>query len=212
MTLLKRAEVPEKLQQFFSEHLRIALAYSGGCDSVYLLACAVACGIEVKPYLVHSAFQYAFEQDDALLAAEQIGVAFQTIPVDIFAHDEVIANTEQRCYYCKRVIFSAILQQAANDGFTELMDGTNATDDPANRPGFKALAELKVFSPLRMAGLTKEEIRALSRSAGLLTADKPNYSCLATRVPVNQRITPEILGEFSQDDWRERTLSRKLNV
>ena len=205
MLQLTQSDVPEALQQFFADHPRIALAYSGGCDSVYLLACAVACGVDVAPYLVHSAFQYDFEPADATDAAQQIGVDFKRITVDVFDHPQVIANEEKRCYHCKHVIFSTILERAAQDGFSELMDGTNASDDPNRRPGFQALYELEVFSPLRLAGLTKDEIRARSRKAGLVTADKPNYSCLATRVPTGTPITPERLASFSQDDWKERS-------
>ena len=88
-----------------------------------------------------------------------------------------------------------------------LIDGTNASDDPARRPGFRAIEELGVRSPLREANLTKDAIRDLSRKMGLVTADKPNYSCLATRVEANCPITPELLASFVQEDWRERDTS-----
>lgn len=199
-----KALVPEAVQRFFQNHPRVALAYSGGCDSVFLLACAHACGAEVHPFTVDTAFQYAFETDDARLAADQIGVKGETIHLDIFAYPEITSNPPDRCYHCKKVIFSAIRDAAARRGIDTLIDGTNASDDPARRPGFRALEELNILSPLREAGLTKDDIRALSRKMGLITADKPNYSCLATRVEAGCPITPELLESFVQEDWRSR--------
>lgn len=196
--------VPEALKRFFREHPRVALAYSGGCDSVFLLACALACGADMRSFTVNTAFQYAFEADDARLAAVQLGTEATAITLDIFAHPEVTANPPDRCYHCKKVIFTTIKEVAAREGIDVLIDGTNASDDPARRPGFRAIEELGVRSPLREAGLTKDAIRDLSRKMGLLTADKPNYSCLATRVQANRSITPELLASFVQEDWRER--------
>lgn len=199
-----QALVPPKLQAFFAEHPRVALAYSGGCDSVFLLACAQACGAEVHPFTVDTAFQYAFEVDDARRAADQIGVTGEVIELDIFAHLDVIANPPDRCYHCKKVIFGAIKEAAAKEGIDVVIDGTNASDDPARRSGFRAIEEFGVRSPLREAELTKEQIRELSRKMGLITADKPNYSCLATRVETGTLITPELLESFVQEDWLER--------
>lgn len=196
--------VPEALRRFFCEHPRVVLAYSGGCDSVFLLACALASGTEVRPFTVNTAFQYAFEADDARLAADQLGSGTTLLTLDIFAHPEVTANPSDRCYHCKKVIFTAIEEAAAREGIEVLIDGTNASDNPARRPGFRAIEELNVRSPLREAALTKEQIRDLSRKMGLVTADKPNYSCLATRVEANCPITPELLASFVQEDWRER--------
>lgn len=199
--------VPEALGRFFHEHPRVALAYSGGCDSVFLLACALASGAEVRPFMVNTAFQYAFEADDARLAADQLGSETNLLTLDIFAHPEVIANPHDRCYHCKKVIFTTIKEAAAREGIEVLIDGTNASDDPARRPGFRAIEELGVHSPLREANLAKDAIRDLSRNMGLVTADKPNYSCLATRVEANCPITPELLASFVQEDWRERETS-----
>ena len=111
----------------------------------------------------------------------------------MLADAQVAANPANRCYHCKKRIFSAILQQAARDGFTVIMDGTNASDDADDRPGMRALQELSVRSPLRECGLTKDEIRRLSHEAGLFTWDKPAYACLATRIPAGTAITPVAL-------------------
>lgn len=127
--------VPEALGRFFHEHPRVALAYSGGCDSVFLLACGLASGAEVCPFTVNTAFQYAFEADDARLAADQLGSETNLLTLDIFAHPEVTANPPDRCYHCKKVIFTTIKEAAAREGIEVLIDGTNASDDPARRPG-----------------------------------------------------------------------------
>lgn len=201
---IDRAFVPRALQEFFEAHPRVALAFSGGCDSVFLLACARACDAEVLAVTVDTAFQYAFESDDARKAAALLGADLELIALDIFTHPEVTANPPDRCYHCKKVIFGAVKEVARARGIEMVIDGTNATDDPANRPGFRAIDELGVRSPLREAHLTKDEIRERSRRMGLFTADKPNYSCLATRVEAGCAITPELLESFVQDDWLDR--------
>ncbi|MEG0683382.1 MAG: 7-cyano-7-deazaguanine synthase [Raoultibacter sp.] len=189
--------VPAKLQQFFTENPRVALAFSGGCDSSYLLAAAVACGAQVKAYTVNTAFQAAFEIDDARRVIREVGADFEIIEADIFSQAAVCANPPDRCYWCKRFIFGTIAAHMARDGYTVLIDGTNATDDPANRPGFRALRELGVRSPLREANLEKEEIRRLSRAIKLFTGDKPSFSCLATKVEPHQTITADVLRDLA---------------
>jgi len=105
----------------------------------------------------------------------------------------VADNPADRCYHCKTALFSALWAQAQRDGYPILLDGTNASDEAADRPGMRALREQGVYSPLRMCGLTKAEIRRRSRAAGLFTWDKPAYACLATRIPAGERITAEKL-------------------
>lgn len=183
-----------ELDGFFQENPQVALAFSGGVDSAYLLYAAVRCGARVRPYYVRSPFQPQFELEDAVRLTEQLGVELTVLPVDILAVPAVAANPPDRCYHCKKGIFSAIAARAAADGFPVLADGTNASDDAGDRPGMRALGELSVRSPLRECGLTKEEIRRLSRRAGLFTWDKPAYACLATRIPTGETITRERLA------------------
>ena len=116
------------------------------------------------------------------------------IETDILAVPGAAANGPDRCYHCKRQLFSALWQRARRDGHTLLLDGTNASDEAGDRPGMRALRELEVRSPLRECGLTKADIRRLSREAGLFTWDKPAYACLATRIPTGEAITGEILA------------------
>lgn len=191
------------LTEFFSENPRVALAFSGGVDSAYLLYAAMQAGAQVRAYYVKTPFQPAFEYRDAVHLARQLGADMKTLPVDILAVDEVCDNPSDRCYYCKNAIFSAIREAAAADGFSVLMDGTNASDVAEDRPGMKALQELQVRSPLREAGLTKAEIRRLSKEAGLFTFNKPAYACLATRIPTGTRITADAL---SRTEWAEEYL------
>ncbi len=202
------------MQRFFQEHPKVALAFSGGVDSAYLLWTAIHAGAEVRAYYVKTAFQPQFELEDALRLAEELGADMKILPVDILCHDTVTANPKDRCYHCKKVIFEAIAAAAQADGFSLLIDGTNASDEASDRPGMRALRELAVRSPLRECGLTKSEIRERSKAAGLFTHDKPAYACLATRIPTGEPITLEklqkteraeaFLAELGLRDFRVR--------
>jgi uncharacterized protein len=181
------------LEKFFTENPSVALGFSGGADSSYLFYAGVRCGARVKAYFVKTPFQPAFELRDAYRAAEQIGAGITVIETDVLNNAQVASNPPDRCYYCKRIIFGRIRRQAASDGYTVLMDGSNASDDAGDRPGMKAIRELSVLSPLRECGITKAEVRRLSKEAGLFTWDKPAYACLATRVPAGRFITQALL-------------------
>lgn len=186
------------LQEFFIRNPRAAIAFSGGVDSAYLLCMALRCGARVRAYYVRSAFQPEFELQDAKRLAEETGADLRILDVDVLSEEAVVENPPDRCYYCKKRIFTAIAAAAAEDGYTLLLDGTNASDDAGDRPGMRALAELAVRSPLRECALTKEEIRRLSREEGLFTWDKPAYACLATRIPAGERITREKLQKTEE--------------
>lgn len=182
-----------ELEQFFKQNPRAAIAFSGGVDSAYLLYAAVNCGAKVKAYYVKTAFQPQFELEDALKLAEQLHAEMEVLQFDVLCKPKVMENPADRCYHCKREIMSAILSAAKKDSFQLLLDGTNASDDTADRPGMRALEELCIRSPLRECGLTKPEIRSRSKAAGLFTHDKPAYACLATRIPTGETITAEKL-------------------
>ena len=182
------------LQEFFCQNPKAALAFSGGADSAYLLWAGRTWGADVRPYYIATPFQPAWELEDARRLARELMVPLTVVELDIFAHAQVVENRESRCYHCKKALFSALWQQVRADGYPLLLDGTNASDDEAHRPGMKALAELRVRSPLRECGVTKAQVRALSRQAGLFTWDKPAYACLATRIPTGTPITGEDLA------------------
>ncbi len=182
------------IQEFFEVNKKIAIAFSGGVDSAYLLYAAVKAGADVKAYYVKSVFQPGFEFRDAKELAELIGCDLSVIEADVLSDETVAANPPDRCYYCKQHIMGAITEAAKADGYDTVCDGTNASDDADDRPGFKALAEYGIKSPLRECGLTKEDIRKASKEAGLPTWNKPAYACLATRILTGERITAEKLG------------------
>lgn len=182
-----------KLDDFFRQQNSMALAFSGGVDSAYLLYAGLRYGCDIHAYYVKSAFQPQFELDDACRLAKELHANLTVIEADVLSEPAIIENPANRCYYCKKLIFTKIAEAARADGYEVLLDGTNASDDADDRPGMKALEELSVLSPLRECGLTKAEIRKLSREAGLFTWNKPAYACLATRIPTGAQITKEKL-------------------
>ncbi len=193
------------LERFFQEHPRCALAFSGGVDSSFLLWTGIRAGAEVRPYFVKTPFQPRSELEDARRLCGELGAELTVVELDVLSDETIAANPADRCYHCKRQLFSRLKQYAASEGFSLLLDGTNASDDAGDRPGMRALQELEVRSPLRDHGLTKEHIRELSREAGLFTWDKPSYACLATRVPAGRAITREDLEKIERG---EEALSR----
>ena len=190
------------LESFFSEHPRCALAFSGGVDSAYLLFAGLRYGSEIRPYYAKSQFQPDFEFRDAMRLCRELGVEATVLTLDALSSEAVRRNGPDRCYHCKINIMSTIIVHASADGFPVLLDGTNASDEAGDRPGMRALGELGILSPLRLCGLTKPEIRRLSREAGLFTWDKPAYACLATRVKSGEVITNERLAAIERSEDR----------
>ena len=176
------------LSEFFEENPETAVALSGGVDSAYLLFQAAKCAKKVRAYFVRSQFQPEFELEDARKIAETAGAELEILTLDVLKISEIAANGAERCYFCKKAMFSLIAAAAEKDGFSLLLDGTNASDDESDRPGTRAKNELRVRSPLRECGLEKSEIRRLAREAGLHVWDKPAYACLATRIRTGERI------------------------
>ena len=119
-------------------------------------------------------------------------------------------NPPDRCYLCKTQVFSTLLDYARKEGFTHLADGTNTDDTGDYRPGMRALAELKILSPLKESGLTKQNIRDLSREMDLPTWDKPAYACLMTRIPYDTHVSPEELVRIEQAETVLRDLGFSL--
>ena len=189
------------LQDFFTSHPKTAIAFSGGVDSAYLLYAAKKYAEEVRAYYVKSEFQPRFELEDAVRLAQDIGTDITVLEQSVLSVPQVAENPADRCYHCKTAIFTAVMKAADADGFSVLLDGTNASDDSQDRPRMRALRELSVRSPLRECGLTKQEIRRLSKAAGLFTWNKPAYACLATRISTGEKITTEKLKitELAED-------------
>jgi len=189
----------KKLEQILEEMGNVAVAFSGGVDSALLLAVAARLYHVKLMAVTATSISYAeHEKNDAQRFAQRMGVKHRYLEFDQMSIPEFVANGPERCYYCKKAIFSAIKTYVAEEGFTNVVDGSNADDLKTYRPGTKAITELGIRSPLQEAGLTKEEIRKLSREMGLFTASKPSYSCLASRIQYGEPITPEKLARVEQ--------------
>ncbi len=181
----KLHELETRLQGLTS----FAVAFSGGVDSSFLLA--VAKKIKPKKLLavtVSSGFVPSREIEVAKKMASVLKVDHICLSADILGNEEVVRNTEERCYHCKKQIFSLIRSAADDFGIKSLLHGVNLDDLKDFRPGLKAADELGFLTPLAEIGFTKKMIRENSRLLGLETWNKPSQSCLATRIPYHVRI------------------------
>ncbi len=179
---------------------RVALAFSGGVDSTYLLKVAVdALGSEnVLPLLAQAQLHSQREGMEAREYAKNIGAALHILPMDIHQVPGLTSNPPDRCYICKKAIFTQLWAYARAQGFETLIDGSNADDVGDYRPGLRALSELKVESPLKALGITKAEIRARSSALGLPTAAKPALACLATRIPFGTELDEDVMRRIDR--------------
>lgn len=189
-----REEKEKKLAALLEKCMPLAVAFSGGVDSTYLLHEAVKAGKEkVTALIMKTPSVPERELDEAVAFCKSRGISFFVLPADPFSAAGFRENGRDRCYICKHFLFSALLEKAKEEGIPFVTDGTNADDRKEFRPGLKALKELDIRSPLAEAGLTKKEIRELSEKEGLPTWNKPSFSCLATRFPYGEELTVEKL-------------------
>lgn len=188
----------------------IALAFSGGVDSTFLLSVLKELHDETPfPLLaltMHTVFQPDDETEAAKRQAAEFGVEAEVFTCDPLALPEVRSNPPDRCCWCKRKIFRTFLDVCRARRIAHLLDGTNADDGHAYRPGRRALKELGVLSPLGSLGFTKQEIRELSAERGLPTATKPSMPCLATRFEYGAELTPERIAQVGRGEAFLRTL------
>jgi len=168
------------------------IAFSGGVDSSFLVHRArYLSSLRTKALTIRTPYMPAREIDEARAFAKKTGVDFEII--DLEFHQSIRHNPENRCYLCKKMLFTEIVKYAGEKGFKHVVDGTNADDTAERRPGLKALHELNVRSPLAESGLTKSDIRELAQREGLPFFDKPAMACLLTRIPYDTNITEEML-------------------
>ena len=182
-------EKHEKLKAILSDAGSAVVALSGGTDSTFLVSVAAGVpGLRLMAVTVSTPYMFSSEVDDAIRFCVEKGVNHREIRMDI--PSTVLLNPPDRCYLCKTEVMKSITAAAHEGEYDFVFDGTNADDLREYRPGLKALREAGVRSPLAEAELTKEEIRALSREAGLEVSDKPSNTCLLTRFPHDTEITP----------------------
>ncbi len=199
--LTRLQEKERRLFDDLGRYSSLMVAVSGGVDSMYLLYAAhKALGSAVVAVTAVSALHPEQESRIAGEYARNLGLRHVFVTTGQMDSGAFIQNTRQRCYVCKKLMFAAIAAEAGKYGIRHLAHGANRDDEADFRPGLQACREMGVLEPLAAAGLTKADIRALSRRAGLSTWDKPASGCLATRIPYGTPITRENLGRIARSE------------
>lgn len=192
----------------------VAVAYSGGVDSTLVCSLAMeALGERAVAVIGRSLIDPKEDLAEARRSAKKIGIKLIEIDVPIMDSEEFVSNPSDRCYHCKRMLFSEISKFAKGNGLRSIIDGSTKDDLSDVRPGMKAKREFGVVSPLLEAGLTKTEVRRISKERRLPTWDKPQSACLASRIPYGTEISAELIDRISRAERYLRELGlRQLRV
>jgi uncharacterized protein len=189
----------------------VIVAFSGGVDSAYLAwAATEALGADALCVTAESPSYPAHHRELALRVAHEFNLHHEIIFTDEIDRAEYRANPENRCYFCKHELYTRLTQLARERGYVCVADGTNADDRGDYRPGRLAAREFGVRSPLDEAGLTKAQIRELSREAGLPVWDEPASACLSSRIPYHHEVTPEKLRQIERGEEALHALGFRL--
>lgn len=184
----------EKLKDRIKEMGNLVVAFSGGVDSSFLLKVAhEVLGNKVLAVTAKSSTYPEREYDEAMRFVVEYGIPYRVIISEELEVEGFSENPLNRCYLCKYELFTKMKQLAIREGFDYIAEGSNQDDLGDYRPGLQAVSELGIVSPLRDAGLTKDEIRLLSKELGLKTWDKPAFACLSSRFPYGEKITTDKL-------------------
>lgn len=196
------------LADWLRARARVVIGYSGGVDSAYLAAIAIdTLGPDATLGIVGRSASYPDSQwESARAVAATIGLALHEVATDEMSDPRYAANPSNRCYFCKAELWSKVVPIARERGFAVVVDGTNADDLRAHRPGAAAAREWSVESPLAIVGLTKAEIRANSTRRRLPTADKPSSPCLSSRLPTGTAVTPLRLARVDAAERAARAI------
>jgi uncharacterized protein len=181
------------LESILQNMKEVIIAFSGGVDSTFLASVANdVLGTKAKTITVSLKTQIPKSLKETTKITQEIGINHIILSGEKLQDGWLKNNPKDKCYHCKKELFSRLKQYAENNNFNgRIIDGTTSDELMIHRPGMKALAELGIESPLAKAGLTKKEVRYLAKSRGLPNWDKPSDSCLATRFPIGVEITPE---------------------
>jgi pyridinium-3,5-biscarboxylic acid mononucleotide sulfurtransferase len=196
------ADKLSNLKNTLKGYQKLAIAFSGGLDSTFLAAAAAEtlCRKNVLLLMAQGPIIPENQIRDAEKTTANLGLQIIKADTDVMSIGEFTCNSTMRCYYCKKHLFAQIQQQALEMGFEHVACGTNTDDYSDYRPGNKAVEELGVLCPLADAGMSKDDIRNYARRMKLPQADMPTTTCLATRLPYDTEITPEILKQIEKSE------------